>query len=803
MRASFVWSAIFLCAAIIFAQGTLTISGKVISETGKVINFAAVAVRETGQKAEVDNQGQYRLDLTPALYTFIVTSPGYKPLTRRVEVEKNMNLDFRLELVGIRGQTLILRDVSNKQNLGRKNLGQADLKETPATFGDSLSALATLPGIIRTNGFLGPLIVRGAPQSANRYFIDMVPVLYPQHFGAIQSVISNDLIADVSVYSSAFGAEFSQATGAIIDIETKDDIKKFKGVLDVGLISANFYLQSDISTLVKQDSMPSTSTQKGYWVAAARAGYLAYVIPPIVKLFGGSIIELPEYYDYQLKGKFFVDDAANHALTLFVFGSYDTWRLISEDKTAEERAEREAEGADPLTEKVNFSNRIFSNSQAFYYTYRPSDRLSNKMMVFTTFNDSLFFIDAARVTELGQGDRSIDVSVTPSIAGVKNIFDFEWWRKYSTIEFGLEYNYFWLGASGQSQQLSQPNVAQGNPDFADSSLFTLTPLAFDANNHLLGGHVKNRFTFGGLTVVPGARVDHLRRTNETTIDPRGLISYRFDSDTTISGAAGVYHSFSQVNIFLFNQPFDQQPQVAALNNIRPEGANHYAAGIEQEWGLYSIKVEGFYNEFFDSLVSTSGIASGVQTPFANTGSAISKGFEVLIRKDRRPKKTDFYGWVSYTYTRARFKLGVDSGIFDSETEYNFEFEQTHALKLVLGFKWGANSLGTRFELSSGFPYTPVVGSQELVSGRFSQVYGAPYSTNFPISHRLDLRYTRSVFYSSSTLKWYVEVINIYNFAPKNQVDWKYNQAFEAGVNPALVANRGIRFIPNLGLEYRF
>ncbi|MFO1525614.1 MAG: Plug domain-containing protein [Turneriella sp.] len=105
-----------------------------------------------------------------------------------------------------------------KHNVSRHQLQQHELKSVPATFSDNISALATLPGVNRPGGIFGPLIIRGAPDTADRYFIDDIPIIQPQHFGGFQSVISNELIDDMTLFSSAFPAYYGQALGAIIDI---------------------------------------------------------------------------------------------------------------------------------------------------------------------------------------------------------------------------------------------------------------------------------------------------------------------------------------------------------------------------------------------------------------------------------------------------------------------------------------------------------------------------------------------------------------------------------------------------------
>lgn len=101
----------------------------------------------------------------------------------------------------------------------------------PGTFGEALRALETLPGVIPNVGFGGGangIIVRGANPNANTYLYDDLPILYPFHLDGLTSVIHNDLIKSIDLYSGAYPANFNNATGGIIEIETVDSVQKQK-----------------------------------------------------------------------------------------------------------------------------------------------------------------------------------------------------------------------------------------------------------------------------------------------------------------------------------------------------------------------------------------------------------------------------------------------------------------------------------------------------------------------------------------------------------------------------------------------
>ena len=221
--------------------------GSILTELDKKpIEIGTVAIVELKIKTRID-EGSFNIDIpTEGEYTIIVSSPGYASYQKKVFIKQNQPISISLALATLKGASLTLRDQRDVQTLSRNTLTQKQLKEVPATFGDSLGALSTLPGIARAGSFFGPLIIRGINSRYNRYYIDDIPVLYPQHFGGLQSIISNELVSLIDLYSSAAPASFSQSLGGVIDMKTKDDVKYFGGVGTISLISADIFLEGGI-----------------------------------------------------------------------------------------------------------------------------------------------------------------------------------------------------------------------------------------------------------------------------------------------------------------------------------------------------------------------------------------------------------------------------------------------------------------------------------------------------------------------------------------------------------------------------
>ena len=402
-------------------------------------------------------------------------------------------------------------------------------------------------------------------------------------------------------------------------------------------------------------------------------------------------------------------------------------------------------------------------------------------------------------------------NIEPNFAGVKNTLEWNWWEDIAYLKFGADLTFYYFRSKGTAQALTR-SLADPNapPDLGDSSLFQAVPVDFFETNVLYSSFLENTFEWRGLKVVPGIRVSYLQLSDEITLDPRVLIGYTFDWEMVASGSYGLYTSYPQLNYFRFNQLFNQQPDIARSTTLKAEKAQHISLGLEQKFGLFSVKAEGFYNIFRDQVTQNPNPQAGAV--FVNSAESTAYGFELFLRLDREERKNTFYGWGSYTFTRSQTRTNLPGGT--GRTYFPTAYEQPHSFKMILGYRWGKNNIGSRFTLTSGFPYTPTVSSRLNDRSdditRYSPVYGELFSDRFPISHRLDIRYSYTSSYELRGFRWlvdwFIEVKNIYYWRPISAQNWNYNNPFSEGgakPNPEFLEDPASFLLPNFGVEIKF
>ncbi|MBN2157939.1 MAG: TonB-dependent receptor [Spirochaetes bacterium] len=810
----------------VFAQkkGDIILRGIIYNSASKrPLGGSVLFIIELKKKTTADADGSYRMTLPkPGIYNVVITSEGMRVYKTTLIVESDTIKNFQMDAREVRGQGITITGKRDIQTVSRHTMTLKQIKETPATFGDSMNAIAALPGVIRTGGDLfGPIIIRGGDQRGIRYLIDDIPVYSPLHYGGMHSVINSNLIDQIDLFSSSFPAEFGSATSSVISIRTIDDVKEFSGYTDLSILAASALVQTcflrndagGISAGSPMEDRKKDDRTAGYILASGRISYIDLIVLPVVGLIMGEKISVvPNYWDYQFKAKYYFNP--KHSLTLFAMGSKDYFRL-SNNKTA-------WDGSDPLLTGLKLKTDQMNHGQSLYYTYQPSEKFMNRLSFYSSLKQN-YVSSSIPAPGVNLALKGIYIDSRPYVFGLLDKFKIVAIKKYLEIRGGAEYTLYYFTARGRTPG------SMGRSVTSDISDVNLVPVILNNNifNHALGGYAEAKITYEGLTVMPGFRTDYLKRAGRATWDPRLLLSYEFPSRTTISAAGGKYSYFFQTNPAFF----DVSPQLCKIGrDSKPEWAFHRAVGLEQEIDLFSIKMEGFWNDFYDLTQRYIHIGpDGGLRHMMNTGRIRAYGAEIMLKKDRREDENGIFGWVSYTYTRSKFRSGLPPypGIYGFSFNktgdpwgsfwQNYMHEQNHSLKVILGYANEGHTITGKFMLYSSGPYTPIIFSKEDIDyyndtnmHRYYPVYGRPNSRHFPVIHRLDIRYSHSTTYSWGYVSWYVEVINVYNYRPIVFERWDYRFPYHTQIpmlhssNPKRSSySDSVAFIPNFGVEVKF
>jgi len=714
-------------------------------------------------------------------------------ITTAVVVTGDLTHNFALNPINLprKGSSVVIRGEKDIQKISRHTMTKKEIKDVPASFGDSLNALSSLPSVSRPFGIFGPLIIRGADFAVNGYYIDDIPLFNPMHFGGFHSVINNDLIREIDLYASSYPSQFSNAQAAIININTIDEVDALGGFTDVGLISACALIKTPLTKTTYIDGEEKIENN-GYLIASARIGYITLFIPLFYEYVLNQPLDIvPEYWDYQFKAKYFIN--SSNSLTLLLIGSKDKIKVIVKEKYLEA-------SDDPYFIDAKFDQNQESHNVGVYYTFKPKDSFSNTLMAYGAMTTFYRYIDLPD-PNAAPWAKDLQTESKPYIFGVKDKLYVKWWKN-GELRAGVEFNYYIFKADGFT---IIPKDYIGGFDPGDPNSFEQIPIR-NVSNKTIVHYVENKFTLGWVTFVPGYHSEYLVAAKKQTFDPRGALSISFPTETTIGAAGGYYSCFLQTNGNYFND----YPIVAGENYLDPQRSIHRAVSVEQKVSEYIFRMQGFYNNFWD-LVDVPG-----EHELADNVSKIKTyGVEFMI-KINDDSDQGLFGWGSYTYSQSKYFSGVYNYPYSGEWQYSY-FDQTHVVKIVLGYTYKQHTFSSKFQFNSTIPYDPIIGSNQDVKytdptgggrERWVPEYGKPNSARLGPTYRLDLRYSHMTNYRWGYVSWYFEIINATNHRGED-VHYDYRYSYNDGSdttrekNPKKEKYRGLAIIPNFGVEAKF
>ena len=229
-------AAVVAMSAAAFAQPaqTGTIQGEVKDASGAIMPGVTMTLtdeqRGFSRSTVTDENGRYVFPAVPiGNYTIEAVLQGFKTersTNNQVEVERTTMVSFSLEIgalteaVQVVGETPIVDPTTVTQTT---RLTRDEFEKLPV--GRSYQALiGAAPGVVGT----GNVNSAGALTGNNLFVIDAVDTTDPTT-GTFGTNLNFEAIQEMSVLTSAVGAEYGRAQGAIVNVVTKSGTNRFEG----------------------------------------------------------------------------------------------------------------------------------------------------------------------------------------------------------------------------------------------------------------------------------------------------------------------------------------------------------------------------------------------------------------------------------------------------------------------------------------------------------------------------------------------------------------------------------------------
>ena len=673
----------FLFTSFILGQNIGSLNGRILDiQSQQPLPGATVLLEGTGIGVVTDDEGYFIINDIPSksynivasflgyqnetLYNVIVKSVGNRPILFELE-EVTEALD---EVVIVRSPFRTTRDTP----LSTQSFSAVEIETYPGGNNDITKVVQSMPGISPSiGGFRNDIIIRGGAPNETVYYLDGIEIPNINHFstqgsaGGPVGMINVSFVRDVTLSSSAFGAEYDNPLSGVLAFEQREgDPNKFGGNFRFGASEAGLTLEGPLFR--KDKDRPANTT----FLFSVRRSYLQFLF----ELIGLPI--RPDYWDYQWKIKHEID--AYNSLTFIGIGAIDDFSVKAPDEfDAEQQATLDQVPIiDQRSTTVGLSwKRNYKNGKGFMTTALSTNRLEN---VFSRYEDN-----TTRTGTIFQND------------------SFEWETKlrYQTTFYTDQ----WKWSSGFNIQQSS---YQNNTIFNYYDIAYNTSIDFAKYGFFVKG--SRKLLNDRLDLTLGLRTDaDSFSTGSNLIDnlsPRIAFSYALTENQQwkLNATAGRYFKIPTYTML----GFQNERSLFVNQDASYVRSDHLVAGLEYNFTPSSrFTLEAFLKNYSNYPVS---VVDGVS--LANKGG----GFEVLGNEEivsngtgqssgleflfQQKLSNNFYGVFAYTYFFSEF-TGLDlvsrPSVWDSR----------HLISFTGGYKLKRNwEVSARWRFAGKNPYVP-------------------------------------------------------------------------------------------------
>lgn len=674
---------IYLIPLILGAQNTGVLTGRILdNQSQQPLGGATVLLDGTIFGVVSNSDGYFILENIPSkTYNLSVSFLGYETETLFNVIVKsvgNIPLLFELEEVAdILDEVVIVRSPfrsSSETPLSTQTFSAVEIETYPGGNNDITKVVQSMPGISPSiGGFRNDIIIRGGAPNETVYYLDGIEIPNINHFstqgsaGGPVGMINVSFVRDVTLSSSAFGAEYDNPLSGVLSFEQREgNPTNFSGNFRFGASEAALTLEGPL--LRKDKTKPSKTT----FLFSLRRSYLQFLF----ELIGLPI--RPDYWDYQWKIKHEID--AYNSLTFLGIGAIDDFSVKKpEEFDAEQQATLEQVPIiDQRSTTVGLSwKRNYKNGNGFMTTVLSTNRLEN---IFSRYQNS---IDKTGI--LFQND------------------SYEWETK---LRFqATQYLNEWKWSTGFNIQNSK---YQNKTRFLLYNLEYNTDLSFAKYGLFVKGSRKffnDRFNFS-IGIRSDADTFSFGSNIIDNISPRLAFSYALTENQQLkfNGSIGRYFKIPTYTMLGFQ---DQQSNFVNQNASYTR-SDHFVAGLEYNLTSSSrFTVEGFFKNYAYypvSLIDGVSLANkggGFEVlgneAIISEGEGQSSGVELLFQQKL---SRNFYGVFAYTYFFSEFS-GLNQILRPSV------WDSRHLISFTGGYKLKRNwEVSARWRFAGKNPYVP-------------------------------------------------------------------------------------------------
>ena len=728
----------------LFAQQAV-LRGRVIDGTNnEPLPFVNIIVLGTTTGTVTDAEGKFQFtDLIPGFVRLQASFVGYKTtLSAQIEVNnahvsfleiKLESQDTKIEEVTVRASPYRKTEESP---VSLKTIGIAEIEKSPGANRDISKVIQSFAGVLSTPSFRNDIIIRGGGPSESRFYLDGIEVPNINHFatqgasGGPVGILNADFLRDVNYYSGAFPADRGNALSGVFEFSQVDgnaERFKFRGTLGASELSATF---------------DGPIGEKTSYIVSVRRSYLSFLFGILKLPF------LPTFNDTQFKIKTKID--AKNELTFIGLGSIDDFELNTGIENPDD-AQKYILSQVPVNKQWSYTiGGVYKHFREHsYQTLVLSRSHLNNSIVKYLEND----MSSPENKILDYTSQEIENKIR--------------------LENNLRLNGYKLNIGANLDFAKYMNTTAQKRYYNDQIVTVNYTSEFNLVKFGLFGQISHEYLADRLTLSAGFRMDGNNYSSSMNnpfkqFSPRFSAAYRLTEKWSVNMNTGKYFQMPTYTSlgYKVNNVF-----VNKANSLKYISVDHYIAGVEfKPVNNIQLSTEGFiknYSHYPFSVLDQISLANK-GADFGTVGdeevTSTSNGRAFGAEFQARISSTKGYNMnLSYTLVRSEFQDANNAYVVSSWDSKSI-LSVTGSAALKHGWQ-----VGGRFRFVGGVPYTPFDMDRSSLIEAWN-LKGGPYldytkinTLRFRAFNQLDVRVDKAYYLKKMTLKFYIDIQNLFNF----------------------------------------
>jgi len=782
------------------ASKTKTICGTVYDyQNKKPLPYANVIVENTSNGTTTDEDGNFELNYQlTANEKLKVSYVGYE--TQSIAAAKFTNKNcptILLQMPAIEEAFLVIKDyltdgVNVESNGASTNIKPLLMGNMPGIIEpDVLSILQFLPGVAAPSSKASDIYIRGCTPDQNLIIWEDIPIYHTAHYFGMVSSINPFIIKNANIYRGGFNATYGGRIGGVIELLSPDE-KAYKN--NFGLGANMTHAQAYAHKKMKFGNKPAAVTfslRRSYNEIFESPTFKTYTsISQQGLLFKVAELDSLKKEQIDIKNDFYFLDAN------FKFST----QINSRNKVQLSGMHVANNFNDEIKES---RRRSFNQTDSLYLINRG---LSLKWQ--HQWNNN-----AATVVKAIVANDSLNYKYKVIAAeGEKPIIDAH--RKNSVTDRQLVLHNNFDGSKGQNWQIGyQFTNYKVNYSISEEERreFLEENLLGNVDLHALYAHFQNPIE-NKIGVQAGIRlsqssIDKKFSKNKVKFEPRIRVDCKLSKSISVHSSFGLYHQvLGQVAVFKGSKlGFELPIWELANKESEVQKSEMYQVGLMYKANDWVVDVQA-YKRKVDGISSRAYSIETIPQNRPEAGNSNIVGIDVLLKK----RIGKFRSWLSYSLSKADLTFEIN----EQKTTFRSNYDQRHILDYTNQLRLNNWQFSAGFKISSGLPYTEMVGFEYLNSTSveippeqkepkpYIRIYGPINGNVLPINTTLNL----SANYQLKPLnkKWNAHfttsIVNLLN--AKNFYERTYIVSDENGKDEIKAIDKtSLPFTPNVSIRF--